>query len=71
MLPAMPSERGSSSVASSDRAAVSAPPDFAAQPSAPRAGRLLRLMAYVLLLALACGAIWWIDRGAMLTNSHP
>jgi hypothetical protein len=46
-------------------------PDFAATPSRPRAGRMLRIVAYVLLLALACAAIWWIDRGAMLTNSHP
>ncbi len=45
------------------------PPAFSASPSRPRARRAARLVLYVLLLLLACGAIWWIDRGAMLTNS--
>ncbi|HEY4328735.1 MAG TPA: hypothetical protein VGN88_03295 [Phycisphaerae bacterium] len=44
-------------------------PDFSAVPSPPRSGRLLRIIMYALLLAIACAAIWWIDRGAMLTNS--
>ncbi|HVT79725.1 MAG TPA: hypothetical protein VHM90_03635 [Phycisphaerae bacterium] len=38
-------------------------------PSPPRAGRVWRLIVFVLLLALACAAIWWIDRGVMLSNS--
>jgi hypothetical protein len=41
---------------------------FGAGASTPRARRAARLVMYMLLLALACGAIWWIDRGAMLTN---
>jgi hypothetical protein len=45
-------------------------PDFSASPSRPRAGRAARILVYFLLLLLACAAIWWIDRGAMLTNSH-
>lgn len=45
-------------------------PDFAAVPSAPRTRRLVQILAYLLLLALACAAIWWIDRGANLTNSR-
>jgi len=45
-------------------------PDFSALPSRPRAGRTARILVYLLLLLLACAAIWWIDRGAMLTNSH-
>jgi hypothetical protein len=45
--------------------------DFAAVPSRPRAGRAWRVIVYVLLLGVACAAIWWIDRGAMLTNTHP
>jgi hypothetical protein len=40
-------------------------------PSRPRAGRALRILVYFLMLALACGAIWFIDRGAMMTNAHP
>jgi hypothetical protein len=47
------------------------PPDFSGVPSRPRAGRLLRVLVYLLLLAFACAAIWFIDRGAMLTNTHP
>ncbi|HUO11036.1 MAG TPA: hypothetical protein VM008_22240 [Phycisphaerae bacterium] len=47
------------------------PPDFSAIPSRPRAGRAARILVYLLLLGIACGAIWWIDRGAMLTNTHP
>jgi hypothetical protein len=42
--------------------------DFSGEPSRPRAGRWVRVVVYLLLLGLACGAIWWIDRGAMLTN---
>jgi hypothetical protein len=38
-------------------------------PSPPRAGRLWRILVYVLMLAIACGAIWWIDRGVAMTNS--
>jgi len=38
--------------------------------STPRAPKWARLLVYVLLLGLAFGAIWWIDRGAMLTNSQ-
>jgi hypothetical protein len=45
------------------------PPDFAARPSRPRAPLVWRLVVFAALLALACAAIWWIDRGAMLTNS--
>jgi hypothetical protein len=37
-------------------------------PSPPRARRWARLLVYLILLALACGAIWLIDRGVMLTN---
>jgi len=48
----------------------SARPDFAAVPSAPRARRWVQIVAYLLLLALACAAIWWIYRGANLTNSR-
>jgi hypothetical protein len=29
------------------------------------------MIVYLLLLALACASIWFIDRGAMMTNSHP
>jgi len=39
-------------------------PDFAAVPSAPKAGRLMRVVVFLLLLALAVAAIWWIDKGA-------
>lgn len=46
-------------------------PDFSALPSRPRAKRWARLLVYLLMLAIACAAIWWIDRGAMLTNVHP
>jgi hypothetical protein len=45
-------------------------PDFGAVPTRPRGGRWGRFVVYVLLLALACGAIWWIDRGAMLSNGN-
>jgi hypothetical protein len=44
-------------------------PDFSAKPSRPRAGCWARLGVYLLLLGLACAAIWWIDRGAMLSNT--
>jgi hypothetical protein len=44
--------------------------DFGAAPSRPRAGRLWRVLVYLLLLGLACAAIWWIDRGAMMTNTR-
>ena len=44
-------------------------PDLTTLPSRPRAGRWLRLLVYLLLLTLACGATWWIDQGRMLTNS--
>jgi hypothetical protein len=47
------------------------PPNFSITPSRPRARRLARIAIYLLLLALASAAIWWIDRGAMLTNIHP
>ena len=46
----------------------SSPVVRAARPSRPRAPRCLRIVVYLLLLALACAAIWWIDRGAMFTN---
>jgi hypothetical protein len=46
-------------------------PGFSAIPSRSRAGRTARVLVYLLLLLFACGAIWWIDRGAMLSNSHP
>ena len=46
-------------------------PEFTAAPSAPRTGRWARLLVYVLLLAVAVAAIWWIDRGAWFTNTHP
>jgi hypothetical protein len=39
-------------------------------PSAPRAPRLARFGMCLLLLGIAVAAIWWIDRGAMLTNTH-
>ncbi|HVX84823.1 MAG TPA: hypothetical protein VH253_08410 [Phycisphaerae bacterium] len=42
--------------------------DFGRRGSRPRAGRAARVIVYLILLALACGSIWWIDRGAMLTN---
>jgi hypothetical protein len=45
-------------------------PDFSGVPSYPRAPRWARILVYVVLLAIAFGAIWWIDRGAMLTNSR-
>ncbi len=45
-------------------------PDFSADPSRPRAGRFVRFLVCAGLLAVACAAIWWIDRGAMLSNSH-
>jgi hypothetical protein len=45
------------------------PPDFAARPSRPRAPLVWRLVVFAVLLVLACAAIWWIDRGAMLTNN--
>jgi hypothetical protein len=48
---------------------LEASPDFAARPSRPRAALVWRLAVLVVLLLLACAAIWWIDRGAMLTNS--
>jgi hypothetical protein len=51
-----------------DEEPVRGEPDFGATPSPPRAGRGWRLVVYVLLLVLACGAIWFIDRGAMMTN---
>jgi hypothetical protein len=41
---------------------------FAGAPSRPRAGRMARLLVLLLLLGLAVGAIWFIDRGAMMTN---
>ena len=43
-------------------------PGFGKDVSRPRAGRWVRVIVYLLLLALACGAIWFIDRGATLTN---
>jgi hypothetical protein len=46
-------------------------PDFSAVPSPPRARRPWRLMLWLLLLVLACCAIWWIDRGVALSNGHP
>jgi TRAP-type C4-dicarboxylate transport system permease small subunit len=45
-------------------------PEFSAVPSRPRARRWARVLVYVLMLGIACAAIWWIDRGAMLTNLH-
>jgi TRAP-type C4-dicarboxylate transport system permease small subunit len=43
-------------------------PEFSAIPSRPRARRWVRVLVYLLMLGIACAAIWWIDRGAMLTN---
>jgi hypothetical protein len=45
-------------------------PEFSAIPSRPRAKRWARVAVYLLMLGIACAAIWWIDRGAMLTNVH-
>jgi len=45
-------------------------PDFSALPSRPRSKRWVRVLVYLLMLGIACAAIWWIDRGAMLTNVH-
>jgi len=44
--------------------------DFAGEPSPPRAPLAVRMLVYLLLLALAGAAIWWIDRGAAMTNGH-
>jgi hypothetical protein len=41
---------------------------FSGVPSRPRAGRVVRLVVLLLMLALAVGAIWFIDRGAMKSN---
>jgi hypothetical protein len=46
-------------------------PAFDAGLSRPRARRAARLILLALLLALACASIWFIDRGAMLTNTQP
>ena len=46
-------------------------PDFSGVPSPPRAAGFWRFLLFVLLVALACGVIWWIDRGVALNNSHP
>ena len=46
-------------------------PDFSTPVSRPRARRVVRMVVYLLLLGLACGAIWFIDRGAMVNNSRP
>jgi hypothetical protein len=46
-------------------------PDYSADPSPPRAPFWARLLVLALLLGLAFAAIWWIDRGATLTNTHP
>jgi hypothetical protein len=50
-----------------------ATPNLLPIPSPPRARRWARLLVYLILLTLACAAIWLIDRGAMLTNTprHP
>jgi hypothetical protein len=45
-------------------------PQFSAVPTRPLAKRWARVLVYVLMLGIACAAIWWIDRGAMLTNVH-
>lgn len=45
--------------------------DPSATPSAPRAPRWARILVFVALLGVALAAIWWIDRGAMLTNTTP
>jgi hypothetical protein len=37
-------------------------------PSKPRVGRWGRAVVYLILLGLAVATIWWIDRGAMMTN---
>lgn len=44
-------------------------PAFDAGVSRPRARRAARIFLLALLLTLACAAIWFIDRGAMLTNT--
>jgi len=69
MLRAMSAEPAQQSPPVSD--STSPPLDFSAQPSSPRANRVVRVIVYLLLLALACAAIYWIDRGALLTNTHP
>jgi hypothetical protein len=46
-------------------------PNFSSVPSRPRAGGVWRFILLLLLVAIACGAIWWIDRGVALNNSHP
>jgi len=43
----------------------SAMPNLADAPSPPRARRWLRFMLLMGLLALACAAVWCIDRGAL------
>jgi hypothetical protein len=48
-----------------------ATPKRAGTPSRPRAPLWARVIVYLLMLALAAASIWWIDRGAMLTNSVP
>jgi hypothetical protein len=40
-------------------------------PSRPRAAGIWRFVLFLVLLAVACGAIWWIDRGVNLSNTHP
>jgi hypothetical protein len=44
--------------------------DFSGVPGRPRARRVARVVVLVLLLGLAVGAIWFIDRGATVNNLH-